>query len=178
MELGVAQRASLGLIIGELSARRWRFLRICVPNMKKYFSILFSLSFVFAAPIVVQAEEHDHTPLEDEMSAMNKSWRNVRRALRDPATFADAAKQVEAMIKHADNSIKMEPILLAEQEGDEAKKAFLEGYQKGMRETVALLKELQAAFEAGDAAAATELVGKINDARKEGHQKYKPEDDD
>ncbi|MBK1879258.1 cytochrome b562 [Pelagicoccus mobilis] len=146
--------------------------------MKKYTSIFFAIAFVFAAPFVVQADEDDHTPLEEEMDAMNKSWRHVRRALRDPAKFADAAKKVETMIVHAEKSIEMEPILLAEQEGAEAKKKFMEGYQKGMRYTVKMLKELQAAFEAGDAEKATELVSKLNDARKKGHQKYKPEDED
>lgn len=112
------------------------------------------------------------------MSAMNKSWRHVRRALRDPAKFADAAEKVDMMIVHAKNSIEMEPILLAEQEGDKAKQEFLEGYQKGMRYTVKMLEELKLALEAGDGEKATALVSKLNDARKKGHQKYKPEDED
>ena len=146
--------------------------------MKKYLSILFAFSFAFTSPFAFSAEEeHEHTPLEDEMSAMNKSWRHVRRALKDPAKFADAVKKVEAMIVSAEKSIDMEPILLAEQEGDEAKKVFMEGYQKGMKYTVKMLKELKVAFEEGDAEKATMLVAKLNDARKEGHKKYKPEDD-
>ena len=51
------------------------------------------------------------------------------------------------------------------------------GYQKMMQKTVDMIGDLEAALKAGDNAKAEEIVGKINDARKKGHEKYKPSDD-
>ncbi|MBC2604724.1 cytochrome b562 [Pelagicoccus albus] len=121
--------------------------------------------------------EHEETPLQEEMSSMNKAWKSIRRAAKDPAEFAHAAEMVGTMIEHAKNSIDMDPILLAEQEGEEAKEKFMHGYQEGMQETVVLLEELKAAFEVADQAAVVATMDKINDARKKGHRSYKPKDD-
>ncbi|MDQ8186826.1 cytochrome b562 [Pelagicoccus sp. SDUM812002] len=121
---------------------------------------------------------HDHSPLEEEMEHIGDAWKLVRRAIRDPEQFSAAAEQVAIMLEHAKKSLDLEPSLLAQQEGDAAKKEFLEGYRKGMKQTITLLEELHAALEEGDAEAAQKTVGKINDARKEGHKAYKPEDED
>jgi len=175
----VMPRRGSSVIDGVDSLLRRGKQRVQIFTMKKYFSIFFAVALVnFAPSAFSQDHEEDHTPLEEEMDVLKKEWRHVRRALNDPAKFADAAKRVERMIVHAKKSIELEPILLAEQEGEEAKKAFMEGYQKGMKYTVKMLGELKGAFEAGDAELATELVGKLNDARKKGHQKYKPQDED
>lgn len=112
------------------------------------------------------------------MEEIGDAWKLVRRAIRDPERFPVAAEQVSIMIKHAKNSLDMEPSLLEVQEGAAAKKEFLEGYRKGMKQTIVLLEELHAALEAGDEEAATAIVGNINDARKKGHKAFKPEDED
>lgn len=122
-------------------------------------------------------EDHEETPLEEEMSSLNRAWKKVRRAAKDEAAYAEAAKLVEVMVEHAKKSLDMDPTLMAEQDGDSAKQNFKEGYVKAMKETVVLLESLQAAFAAGDQAEVQALVGKINDARKQGHETYKPQDD-
>ncbi|MEM9158909.1 MAG: cytochrome b562 [Verrucomicrobiota bacterium] len=147
--------------------------------MKKYIHLFCISSILFSAPFAFADghEESEDTPLEEEMSAMNREWRKVRRAIRDPEKNAETAEIVAKMIKHAKASVDMEPILLAEQKDKAAKKKFMMGYQKAMQQTVDMLGELKAALEAGDNAKANELVGKLNDARKKGHEAYKPEDD-
>lgn len=140
------------------------------------FTLIFSSQYAFATDH--KDGEHHHTPLEEEMDKIGDAWKRVRRAIRNPENFPSAAEQVAVMLKHAKKSVDMEPSLLAEQEGDAAKKKFLEGYRKGMKQTVALLEELHAALESGDAEAVKATVGKINDARKKGHKEYKPEDED
>ncbi len=120
--------------------------------------------------------EHEHTALEDQMSAMNKAWRSVRRQIKDPAKNESTLKLVAKVRKAAEESLKLTPILAEEMSGDEKKK-FMAGYQKAMKHTVNLIGQLESALKSGDNAKAEEIVGKINDARKHGHDKYKPEDD-
>ncbi|MDQ8179750.1 cytochrome b562 [Pelagicoccus sp. SDUM812005] len=148
--------------------------------MKKNTLLFLVLSMILSSQYALAQhdEGHEHTPLEEEMEHIGDAWKLVRRAIRDPEQFSAAAEQVAIMIKHAKKSIDMEPSLLAEQDGAEAKKKFLEGYQKGMKQTLALLEELHAALEAGDQTAVAATVDKINDARKKGHKTYKPEDKD
>lgn len=137
------------------------------------FGICLSSQFAYSAPDA----SGDESPLEEQMEAMNKSWKTVRRAVKDPSQYASAAGLVASMIEHANKATEMEPALLAEVEGAEAKKAFVEGYRKGMKETVEMLGQLRTALEAGDQASAEALVGKLNDARKKGHNDYKADDD-
>jgi len=110
------------------------------------------------------------------MSAMNKAWRSIRRQIKDPAKNESTIALVQKVKVAAEKSVKMTPILAKEMEGAEKKK-FMEGYSKAMKRTVGLISDLEAALKAGDNAKAEEIVGKLNDARKKGHEKYKPEDD-
>ncbi|MBD5779550.1 hypothetical protein IEN85_08590 [Pelagicoccus sp. NFK12] len=148
--------------------------------MKKKTLLFLVASLIFSSQYALAQhhDDHEHTPLEEEMEHIGDAWKLVRRAVRNPDQFPAAAEQVEIMIKHAKKSIDMEPSLLAQQEGDAAKKKFIEGYKKGMKHTVSLLEELHAALKAGDAEKASATIDKINDARKKGHKAYKPEDED
>jgi len=144
-------------------------------------SLILTLAAFFLALPLIEADshgggDHDHTPLEDQMSAMNKAWRSIRRQIKDPAKNESTIALVQKVKVAAEKSVKMTPILAKEMEGAEKKK-FMEGYSKAMKRTVGLISDLEAALKAGDNAKAEEIVGKLNDARKKGHEKYKPEDD-
>lgn len=148
--------------------------------MKKR-SLILILSMLLAYVPFVEANsheggEHQHTALEDEMSAMNKGWRSIRRQIKDSSKNASTLALVAKVKKAAQESTKLTPIRAGDFSGDEKKK-FMEGYQKAMKRTTGLLSQLEAALESGDNAGAEEIVAKINDARKHGHEKYKPEDD-
>ncbi len=122
-------------------------------------------------------EDHEHTPLEDEMDAMNKAWRKVRRAVADPSKNEATIELVMSMIKHAEASVELTPMRIEEiPEGQKDK--WLKGYQKAMKENVKLLEQLAAALKKDNNDKASALVAKINDARKQGHKKYKPQDDE
>lgn len=123
-----------------------------------------------------EGEEHEHTALEDEMSAMNKAWRSIRRQIKDPSKNESTLGLVAKVKESAEKATKMTPKLAEEKSGAEKKK-FIEGYQKAMKKTVGLISQLEAALKSGDNAKAEEIVGKINDARKHGHENYKPADD-
>ena len=143
--------------------------------------LILTLAMLFLAVPLVQADshgggDHDHTELEDQMSAMNKAWRSIRRQIKDPAKNASTIKLVQKVKVAAEKSAKLTPILANDLKGAEKKK-FMAGYQKGMKHTVALIGDLEAALKAGDNKGAEAIVGKLNDARKKGHENYKPEDD-
>jgi len=143
--------------------------------------LILTLSLLLACVPNIQANshkdgEHEHTALEDEMSAMNKAWRSIRRQIKDPAKNESTLKLVAKVKGHAEKSAKLTPTLADEKSGSDKKK-FVEGYQKAMKKTVGLISQLEAALKSGDNAKAEEIVGKINDARKHGHDKYKPDDD-
>ena len=148
--------------------------------MKKR-SLILTLSMLLAYVPFVEANshedgEHHHTALEDEMSAMNKAWRSIRRQIKDSSKNESTLALVAKVKKAAQESTKLTPIRAGDFSGDEKKK-FMEGYQKAMKRTTGLISQLEAALESGDNAGAEEIVAKINDARKHGHEKYKPEDD-
>ena len=122
-------------------------------------------------------DEDHHTELEDQMSAMNKAWRSIRRQIKDPAKNKSTLALVAKVKASAQKAVKMTPMLAEEQKGA-AKEKFIADYSKAMKRTVGLIGELEAALKAGDNAGAEAIVGKLNDARTKGHEKFKPEDED
>ncbi len=77
----------------------------------------------------------------------------------------------------ADHHEEEEHTALEEQKGADKKK-FMANYKKAMKRMIGLIGELEAALKADDNAKAGEIVGKLNDGRKKGHERFKPEDDD
>ena len=144
-------------------------------------TLIVTLALAIAMLPSIQADshgggDHDHTALEDQMSAMNKAWRSIRRQIKAPAKNDSTLEYVAKGKKAAQKSVELTPILAKEKSGAD-KKNFMTGYQKMMQKTVDMIGDLEAALKAGDNAKAGEIVGKINDARKKGHEKYKPSDD-
>ena len=143
-------------------------------------SLIVTLALAVASLSYIQAASHedgghDHTSLEDEMSAMNKAWRSIRRQIKDPAKNDSTLEYVAKAKKAAKKSVELTPTLAEEMDGAEKKK-FMAGYQKAMKNTLGLIGDLEAALKAGDNAKAEDIVGKINDERKHGHEKYKSDD--
>ena len=135
---------------------------------------------LFVALPFIEADHHEedeHTALEEEMSAMNKAWRSIRRQIKDPAKNASTLKLVAKVKAGAQKAVDLTPMLAEEQKGADKKK-FMANYQKAMKRTVGLFGELEAALKADDNAKAEAVVKKLNDARSKGHERFKPEDDD
>jgi len=119
--------------------------------MKKR-SLIVTLALAVASLPSIQANsheggDHDHTALEDQMSDMNKAWRSVRRQIKDPSKNDSTLEHVAKVKKAAQKSVDMTPILAKEMSGAE-KKNFMAGYQKAMKNTVALIGDLEAALKA------------------------------
>lgn len=114
------------------------------------------------------------TPLEKRMNQMRKSFRELKKAMEAPVE-ADKAKYLEwvAELKKASEEAKaMEPKKAAFVPDDQ-KKAFVEGYQRKMGESISKIEELGQAIEAGKWAEAKALIGQINQIQREGHNKYR-----
>ena len=65
--------------------------------------------------------DHVHTALEDQMSAMNKAWRSIRRQIKDPAKNDSTLEYVAKVKKAAKKSVELTPILAKEKSGADKK---------------------------------------------------------
>ena len=134
--------------------------------------IILSAFFIFLFPLAVCFPAD--TPLEKRMNQMRKSFRELKKAMEAPVE-ADKAKYLEwvAELKKASEEAKaMEPKKAASVPDDQ-KKAFVEGYQRKMGESISKIEELGQAIEAGKWAEAKTLIGQINQIQREGHNKYR-----
>jgi len=134
--------------------------------------IILSAFFIFLFPLAVCFPAD--TPLEKRMNQMRKSFRELKKAMEAPVE-ADKAKYLEwvAELKKASEEAKaMEPKKAASVPDDQ-KKAFVEGYQRKMGESISKIEELGQAIEAGKWAEAKVLIGQINQIQREGHNKYR-----
>ncbi len=144
--------------------------------------LILTLALLLVTLPFVQANHHEedeehHSELEDQMSAMNKAWRSIRRQIKDPAKNESTLELVAKVKASAQKAVDMTPMLAEEQKGADKEK-FIADYSKSMKRMVGLVGELEAALKAGDNAGAEVIVGKLNDARKKGHERFKAEDED
>jgi hypothetical protein len=114
----------------------------------------------------------DETPMEKEMSAMNKAYKALKKSLTDPASKDANLKLIAEIKKTAESSSKMEPKTAADQPAA-GKAAFLEKYKAQMAAFSKEVAALEAAVTAGNTAAAEAAFAKLNDLKKKGHEDFK-----
>ncbi|NNC89975.1 MAG: hypothetical protein HKN82_16075 [Akkermansiaceae bacterium] len=117
------------------------------------------------------AADDEETPLAEAMEDLSASLKKLRRA-RDFNAKAELIRGGEdACIK----SLQYLPATIeAMPDGADKTKAVAD-YRRLMGLTLALMSELELAFLAEDEAKAEELVDKLKDLKKEGHEKYEEE---
>jgi soluble cytochrome b562 len=120
----------------------------------------------------LMADEEEHTPLGEAMEDIGGAWRRVKRQVNDPSKNAATIALVAQMQAAAAEAAKHKPELLAETPAGD-KKAFMEGYLKGMKAFSANLNKLSVKLKAGDNKAAADIVAKLDEIRKKGHTNYK-----
>jgi len=118
------------------------------------------------------AAHADDTPMEKEMSAMNKAYKALKKSLEDPAQKAENLKLIAEIKKTTEASSKMEPKTTADQPAA-GKAAFVEKYKAQMADFAKEVAALEAAVNAGDMAAAKASFDKLNDLKKKGHEAFK-----
>lgn len=145
--------------------------------MFRFLIIALSL-FVFMP--VVRAEHHgddeEKTPMGEEMSAMNKAWRTIKKNAGDASRNEETLKLLDEMIQAAVTATDMDPVL-ADEQPEGKRQAFVDAYRKGMKATVADLESLRAVLAAGENDKAARLIKELDDQKKKGHKEFKPKDD-
>lgn len=116
--------------------------------------------------------KHAETELEKSMDAMGKAWRKLRKQADKPDQNAASLELVATVKAAAQEGLKQKPDLARDQPADKQAE-FVAGYQKQMKEMIAALDQLEAAFKANDNKIAVELIAKIGGMQKQGHKEYK-----
>jgi hypothetical protein len=142
-------------------------------------SILIALSLLFCLP-VARAEHHEEeeekTPLGEEMSAMNKAWRTIKKTAGDASQSEANLLLMDQVIQACMTSVDMVPIR-SEDLPEEKRPEYIDAYQKEIRELNKRFEALKSAFEVGDNETAVRLIKKIDDFKKKEHKEFKPKDD-
>ena len=143
-------------------------------------SILFALSFLFCLPVARaehhEEEEEEKTPLGEEMSAMNKAWRTIKKTAGDASQNEANLLLMDQVIQACMTSVDMVPVR-SEELPEGKRPEYIEDYQNEIRELNKRFEALKSAFEAGDNETAVGLIKKIDDFKKKEHKEYKPKDD-
>lgn len=137
---------------------------------------LTALLIAFVASPFAHAAGDDETPLEEQMSAMNKAYRQLKKQAGE-STLGEASIPLVAQIKKAAvASIALIPEKSADlPEKDRA--AFVAGYKEKMQVMIAALDKLESALKAGNAADAAKLVAELGAMQRSGHKEFrKPKD--
>ena len=128
----------------------------------------FFISAIAASLMFVVPASADDTPLAEQMDAMNDAYKAMRR-LDDMSKGPALAREAQdAMIKAITETPQM---LKAMPDGPEKAKASAH-YRLMMGQLIATLAELELAFLDGDKAKVDEVIGKMKDSKKEGHDKF------
>jgi len=127
----------------------------------------FAASLMFAMPVMAEEE----TELGKQMEAMNDAYKAMRRET-DPAKGAALAREAQdAMVK----AVTMTPELVKGLPEAEQPKASAE-YRKMMGMLISTLADMELAFLDGDMAKVKEIVDKMRESKKQGHDKFMEED--
>ncbi len=133
---------------------------------------IFALGFaaLLLIPLEIRAEEH--TPLHDQMEAMNDAYKAFRKET-DPVKGAALARDAQAQ---AIKSLSETPKLVKDIK-DPVEKAKAEVvYKKMMAKLVISLCEVEEAFQAGKIDEVEKIVDALKEQKKEGHEKFVPEE--
>jgi len=127
--------------------------------------------------VTASDDGHEHPELREQMEVIGKTFRSLRRAVRDPDKNAEAAEMAGTMLEAAQVSIDHKPTWTADQPADE-QAAFVAGYKKEMEKFIQLLTDLKTALEADNNERANELVEALRDQQRSSHKEYKKPDED
>ena len=128
-----------------------------------------------ALAITIPAFAADETPLEKQMEKLNKSLKQIDRAVKAGSVTKELSVKVDDAIASAKEGLKLEPAKTADvPAADKAK--FLADYKASMEETIKALGELKVAVDAGKAEDAGKILAKLNTQKKDAHKKFQKEE--
>lgn len=133
-----------------------------------------AMAFSFTA--VAADSDKDDTPLAKEMSAMNKTFRTLKKQVADEAKKDDNVALIEKIKKHIATAKDLEPATTKDVAADK-KAEFLDKYKHEMDELAKTYDSLEESIKAGTADESKKILEKLNDEKKEGHKNFKADDD-
>jgi hypothetical protein len=136
-----------------------------VESIGKLFALGAMMGLVAIAP--VRADDDEETPLSEQMEDVSGALKGLRRAPDFAAKAELARKGQEAIL----GTLKYLPKMF---EGMDAKTKArsVADYKRMIGLTYSLFAELELAFLAEDEDKADEIVDKLKDLKKEGHEAY------
>jgi hypothetical protein len=133
--------------------------------MRKLFALGAMMGLVAVAPVRADDEE---TPLAEQMEEVSGALKGLRRAPDFAAKAELARKGQEATL----NSLKYLPKMFEGMKDAKEKAKATADYKRMIGLTYSLFAELEMAFLAEDEDKADEIVDKLKDMKKEGHNAY------
>lgn len=137
----------------------------------KFLKQILPLAVLVTLGTVAHCED---TPMEKEMSAMNKAYKALKKQIEDPAKKTENLALIAEIKKTSTASAKMEPKTTADQPAA-GKAAYLEKFKGQMADYDKAVGVVEAAVTAGDTAAAKAAFDKLNELKKKGHDDFKKE---
>ena len=124
-----------------------------------------------------EKKEKPKTPLQKEMQKMNKAYKALREAFKnpDPAKTADYIQHAQVILMTTEKSMTMVPALISGMPDAEREKA-LEAYKGILAAQANAVKEMIRAFEDNSFEAAEAAFRKIRAEKGKGHDRYKEKD--
>jgi soluble cytochrome b562 len=133
---------------------------------------LTALLIAFVASPFAHAAGDDETPLGEQMSAMNKAYRQLKKQAGESTLGEASLPLVAQMQKAAKASMDLIPEKAADLPEKE-KAAFVAGYKEKMQVMVTTLAKLETALKAGNAAEAAKLVAELGAEQRSSHKEFR-----
>ena len=134
-------------------------------TLGKLFALCALVGFVGIAPVM---GDDDETPLGEQMETVSGSLKKLRRADGFEAKAVLARKAQTSCIK----SMQFLPAMFKDMKDAKEKAMAIADFKRLMGLTLAGLGELELAFLAEDEDKADEVIDKLKDLKKEGHNAY------
>lgn len=133
---------------------------------------LLLLTFGLTAPALRAGDDENVPPIVAHMRQINENLRTLRGQYDQPGLESENVQLVETIRMHVQAAQKLEPLKTPQIPADQ-RAAFLRDFRSELDKVLDTLDQLEVALKQGDSAAAKELILKLNDIKKEGHQKFK-----
>ena len=127
------------------------------------------------APILRAAEDEPVPPIVAHMRQINKNLRTLRGQYDQVALEAENVQLVETIRAHVKAAQQLEPLKTPQIPVDQ-RAAFLKDFRSTLGKVLDTLDQLEAALKQNDSASAKELILKLNDIKRAGHEKFKSPD--
>lgn len=146
-------------------------------TLQKSYAIGLTLILVaLTAPLLLaRQDEQPPPPIVQHMRHINQNLRTLRGQFDQSAMQAENLRLVEAIRSDVRAAEKLQP-LKTPQIPAEQREAFLKNYRAELEEVVDTLDQLEGALKKNDTDTAKTLILKLNDIKREGHQRFKSPD--